>query len=258
MRNELWRALRLIWLRSVIAALVLAAAPVMLLGLPSPGPDLHGSYDALLDKHVDANGRVAYRSIEKESSAELAAYLKSLETVDPSALSEQEQIAFWINAYNARVIRGILDGYRADGFLARKRFFSWYSFPLAGKERSLDEIEHEILRKQFSEPRIHFALVCASTSCPKLRREAYRGDQLDAQLDDQTRGFLSDPTRNQIGPGDVIKISSIFDWFEEDFVAAAGSVPAYLERYRSIQEDTEIDYLDYDWTLNAQPGEEPD
>ena len=212
----------------------------------------------MLGLFVDANGRVAYRRLQTQMSAELDAYLKSLETVDPSTLSEREQIAFWINAYNARVIRGILDGYRADGFLARQRFFSWYSFPLAGKKRSLGEIEHEILRKQFAEPRIHFALVCASTSCPKLRREVYRGDQLDAQLDDQTRRFLSDPSRNQIGPGDKIKLSSIFDWFEEDFVTSAGSVPAYLAQYRSVQDDPEIDYLEYDWTLNAQPGEEPE
>jgi hypothetical protein len=240
-----------------IGIAIVAGVARALLAAPVLGDDLHASFDALLKRAVDGDGRVAYRTLQQRDSAALDAYLASLAAADPASLTESEQIAFWINAYNARVLRGVLDGYSAEGLLGRKRFFSFYSFPLAGRSRTLDEIEHEILRRQFREPRIHFALVCASTSCPTLRSEAYRGDRLDAQLDEQARAFVNDPRRNQFGPGDTIKLSSIFKWFGDDFAAAAGSVPAFLRRYHPVPEPVRIEYLDYDWTLNAQPGQRP-
>jgi len=151
----------------------------------------------------------------------------------------------------------VLEGLDAEGFLARKRFFSWHEFRVAGAERTLEQIEHEILRKRYDEPRIHFALVCASTSCPKLRREAYRGARLDEQLEAQAKEFLGDRSRNRIGPENPLRLSKIFDWFAEDFAGAAGSVPAYVARYREIPDDPKIEYLEYDWTMNAQPGQRP-
>jgi uncharacterized protein DUF547 len=218
--------------------------------------DLHEPFDALLQRYVDEQGRVAYRDLAVRDGATLDAYLQSLATANPDALSQPEQIAFWLNAYNAHVLRGVLDGYSAEGFFGRKRFFSFYDFPVAGTTRTLDDIENGILRARFHEPRIHFALVCASTSCPKLRREAYRGERLDAQLDDQARGFLSDRTRNQFGPGESARVSMIFKWFQGDFDAAAGSVPAFIGRWVPVQFKT-LSYLDYDWTMNAQPGQRP-
>lgn len=233
------------------AALLLAVGPV------ARGEDLHAPFDAILQRHVDADGRVAYRALAAQDGGALDVYLAALASADPAALPEPEQVAFWINAYNAHVLRGVLDGYDAEGLFARKRFFSFYDFPLAGRERTLEEIEHEILRRRFAEPRIHFALVCASTSCPKLRREAYRGDRLDAQLDEQARAFLEDPRRNRIGPGDTLHLSMIFRWFAEDFERAAGSVPEYVRRWVAVPAAPRIEYLEYDWTLNAQPGQRP-
>ena len=236
-----------------------AIAITMVLALVSTArAELHDRWETLLQRYVDDDGRVAYRSLRRESESVLDAYLQSLEVIAPSTLSPPEQIAFWLDAYNARVVRGILDGYSAEGIIGRKRFFAFYRFRLAGAQRTLDEIEHEILRKQFAEPRVHFALVCASTSCPKLRREAYRGDRLDAQLDDQVRMFLSDPHRNQIGPGDIIRLSAIFKWFGDDFIKAKGSVLAFIHQYVPGAGNPRIEYLDYDWTLNAQPGQRPE
>lgn len=235
-----------------------ALLTALLLVAEARADDLHAPLDAMLQRYVDDDGRVAYRSLAQQDAAALDAYLATLAVADPAQLTPAEQLAFWINAYNARVLRGVLDGYRAESFFGRKQFFSFYTFPLAGRSRTLDDIEHEILRTQFREPRIHFALVCASTSCPKLRREAYRGDRLDAQLDAQARGFLDDPRRNQFGPGEEVKLSSIFKWFSEDFAAAPGSVPAFVRRYHPIPAEARIEYLDYDWTLNAQPGQRPE
>ncbi|HSP99634.1 MAG TPA: DUF547 domain-containing protein [Candidatus Dormibacteraeota bacterium] len=232
-------------------------AVALLVAAPLRADDLHAPFDAILTRYVDDNGRVAYRDLGARDGAALDAYLQSLATANPDALSEPEQIAFWLNAYNAHVLRGVLDGYSAEGVIGRKRFFSFYDFPLAGKTRTLDDVENGILRARFHEPRIHFALVCASTSCPKLRREAYRGERLDAQLDDQTRGFLTDPTRNQFGPGESARVSMIFKWFQGDFDAAAGSVPAFIGRWVPFQFKT-LSYLGYDWTMNAQPGQRPE
>jgi len=234
----------------VVGAALLAAAV--------RADDLHTPFAALLAKYVDAEGKVAYRSLAQQDAATLDAYLQALERADPGTMSPAEQTAFWINAYNAHVIRGVLDGYDAEGRVARLRFFGFYSFPVAGRKRTLNDIENDILRGQLHEPRIHFALVCASTSCPKLRREAYRGDRLEAQLDEQARSFLDDPTRNQFGPGGIAKLSSIFKWFADDFVRAAGSVPAFIGRYRQLPAGARIEYLDYDWSINAQPGQRPE
>lgn len=217
----------------------------------------HEPWNELLARHVDEAGRVAYRRLAERDAAALDRYLDTLAQADPEALPRPQQIAFWLNAYNANVVKGVLSGHDAEGFLARKRFFDWFSFPLAGRKRTLAEIEHGILRRRYDEPRIHFALVCASTSCPKLRREAYSGERLDEQLDDQARRFLGDPRRNRIGAGGEIRISRIFEWFAGDFVKAAGSVPAFIGRYVSVPENPRIEYMDYDWTMNAQEGQRP-
>jgi hypothetical protein len=231
-------------------------ALALLVAAPTLADDLHAPFDELLRRYVDEQGRVAYRELAANDRATLDAYLQSLATANPEAMSEPDQIAFWLNAYNAHILRGVLDGYSAEGFIGRKRFFSFYDFPLAGKTRTLDDIENGVLRARFHEPRIHFALVCASTSCPKLRREAYRGERLDAQLNDQAHGFLTDPARNQFGPGESARVSMIFKWFQGDFDAAAGSVPAFIGRWVAVQFKT-LSYLEYDWTMNAQPGQRP-
>lgn len=220
-----------------------------------------GAWDRILKQFVDDEGMVAYRRISTEGRPELDNYLAWVATTDPAAMTPQDQLAFWINAYNAGIVDAVLRDYSPESALSRARLFRWYSFPAAGKNRTPDDIEQQILRKQFREPRIHFALVCGATSCPKLRREAYRGDRLDQQFDDQARRFINDPARNRVDAARrTIELSSIFEWFASDFTAAAGSVAAFVARYvDSPQQATLLQahadrtrFLEYDWRLNAQ------
>lgn len=221
----------------------------------------HTPWSALLAQYVDDSGRVAYRDLQAKDGAMFAAYLDVLAQAQTENMSEAEEKAFWINAYNAVIVSGVLKGYTAEGFLGRKRLFGWFTARVAGKGRTPDEIEHQILRKRFQDPRIHFAIVCASSSCPRLRREAYVPERLDAQLDDATETFLSDPARNQIDAQGVA-LSRIFDWFAEDFKTNAGSIVGFVRRFVAEGKkpwlnvkDSDLRYLEYNWTLNAQDGQ---
>ncbi|MGE0680042.1 MAG: DUF547 domain-containing protein [Candidatus Binatia bacterium] len=221
----------------------------------------HALWNALLARYVDDYGRVAYRDLQAKDQATFESYLDVLAQAQTETMNEPEEKAFWINAYNAVIVNGVLQGYTAEGFLGRKRLFSWFTARVAGKDRTPDEIEHQILRKKFHDPRIHFAIVCASSSCPRLRREAYMPERLDAQLDAATQAFLNDPARNQIDAGGVA-LSRIFDWFAGDFKTNSGSVVAFVRRFVSEEKkarlnlkDSNLHYLDYNWTLNAQDGQ---
>jgi hypothetical protein len=228
---------------------------------PSRAAVDHSPWNALLARYVDDNGRVAYRDLQAQDRALFDGYLATLAQAQVPGMSEAEEKAFWLNAYNAMIVNGVLQGHTAESILARKRFFGWYTLPVAGEERSPDEVEHQILRKKFHDPRIHFALVCASSSCPKLRREAYVPERLEQQLDEAARAFINDPARNRIDAQQVA-LSQIFQWFAEDFVRNAGSVPAFVQRFvtdekRAIlaAKSGELRYLEYNWTLNAQEGQ---
>lgn len=221
----------------------------------------HTAWDSLLKQYVDGEGRVAYRNLKEKDLAVFKSYLETLATAKIDGLSVNEEKALWINAYNAAIVNGVLEGYSAEGIIGRKQFFSWYTLKVAGKDRTPDEIEHQILRPKFNDPRIHFAIVCASASCPKLRTEAFVAEHLDAQLDDATRRFINDPSRNQITPGQLA-VSKIFEWFAEDFVKKSGSVANFIQGFVDTDKQAvlksagdELDYLDYDWTLNAQDGQ---
>ncbi|HZL86313.1 MAG TPA: DUF547 domain-containing protein [Candidatus Krumholzibacteria bacterium] len=243
---------------------------------PTPAFD-HAEWDRILRDHVDSQGRVAYRDLQQREEAversagdarpaSLRGYLQRLAGAEPDAWTRDEQLAFWINAYNAGMVSAILSGETPEPVLARGKLFKFWKFEVADKQRTLDEIEHEILRGRFHEPRIHFALVCASTSCPKLRRESYRAPILAAQLDAQAREFINDPQRNVFLPAEnKMRLSKIFDWFGEDFTTG-GSLRAYLASYAVepriqawLRSDVpiEITHLEYDWTLNAQPHQRP-
>jgi hypothetical protein len=235
----------------------------MTLSFVQPGMAIvdHSLWDALLHRYVDQNGRVAYRDWKTQGLASFEAYLKILAGATVEGMSEAEAKAFWINAYNAVIIQGVLDGYTAEGIISRKRLFSWYSLVVAGKKRTPDEIEHQILRRQFRDPRIHFTIVCASTSCPKLRSEAYLAEHLEQQLDDAARGFINDPQRNRFEIKSVA-VSPIFQWFAQDFINQDRTVPKFLLHYiaeekKAILESFtgELQYLEYNWKLNAQDGQ---
>jgi hypothetical protein len=254
--------------RSVAAVVVALAMSLSTVAWAAPDATSidHGVWTELLQTYVDDDGMVAYRRLDGEARARRAAYLDRLAEYDPSPLPPNEQLAFWLNAYNAAVVHGVLTGQSPEGILSRKRFFGWYTVRIAGRDRTLDEIENTIVRKRFHDPRIHMALVCGATSCPRLRREAYVGERLDAQLDDQARQFVNDPRRNRLDPArDRLELSSIFAWFAADFGGETGVrdfVARFAERPDQIElvrrEHVPLRYREYDWTLNAQAGQRPE
>lgn len=223
----------------------------------SPG---HETFSQLLKQHVDQNGIVNYPGFI-EDSVKLSAYLKLLSKHPPQkSWSRNEQMAFWINAYNAFTIKLItryypLKSIKDIGSSIQIPFVNtpWdIKFITIGKNRyDLNNIEHGILRKKFDDPRIHMVLVCASKSCPILLNEAYDPASLDAQLTNQTKVFLADPTRNQVSARQP-KLSMIFNWYAMDFNTEGKTVRDFVNRYATvkIQEGAKISYLDYDWNLN--------
>lgn len=245
----------------VVGALVLAAR---LAGACAPVDQDHTGWTAILGRYV-RDGRVGYAALRQDGGPALQAYLDGLSAAcaqDYPQWSRADRIAFWINAYNAFTVELVLDHYpirsiRKIGWLPGAAFRDdFIPMPeLKGGDVSLDDIEHGTLRKDFREPRIHFALVCASRSCPALRPEAYRGAVLDRQLDDQARGFLNDPAKNRFDPATrTLYLSRIFDWFRADFESSGGSLPAFVAPYlaQPVPADARIVFLDYDWSLNDQ------
>ncbi len=217
-------------------------------------------WSELLGRHVKENGMVDYKGFIQDKEL-LEKYLKTLSAhaPDPSIWSEEEQLAYWINAYNGYTVKLIVDNYPLKSIedlhptvhiptvstVWHKKFFS-----IGGVKTSLDEIEHDILRKKFNEPRIHFAINCASFSCPPLRDEAYVAGKLDAQLEDMARRFINDPDRNKISENNP-QVSKIFSWFSGDFTRN-GTLIEYLNKYAQVpvNTDAKLNYLDYDWSLN--------
>ncbi|AOW17406.1 hypothetical protein LPB03_07995 [Polaribacter vadi] len=211
-------------------------------------------YNDLLQKHVTKDGIVDYKSF-KADKAKLDTYISYLEKTTPaSSWSENKQKAFWINAYNAYTIKLILENYplksimdiKQDGKTAWKIPFA----KVGGKTYTLDYIEHEILRKNLFDPRIHVGVNCASVSCPKLGNIAFTEENIDANLEKLMKTFINDSSRNKI-TNNKVQISSIFDWFKEDFTKN-GSVIDYLNKYSNteINSNAAISYLKYDWSLN--------
>lgn len=156
--------------------------------------------------------------------------------------------------------RGILDQHSPKTYFGRYRYFIGKDYRVGGATINLYDLERQVLIKQFQEPLIHFAIVCASTSCPKLQPWTYEPVQLDVQLDRVAREFINDPMRNRFDrTHKVASLSMIFKWFDEEFINAAGSVLAYIARYVSdpelaqdlMQSEYRIEYLKYDWTLNG-------
>lgn len=243
-----------------------ALAPGQAIAQAPPAFD-HSAFDRLLWTHVSEEGLVDYAAF---AVAEFRDYLASLATATLEGFPDEERLALWINAYNAYTIELILrhderesirNINRTLGLLAGKGPWKERLATVAGRTYSLDEIEHEIIRERFDEPRIHFALVCAAMGCPPLQREAYVGSRLDAQLDEQARRFLTaSPTRNRVDvAAGVVHLSPIFDWYRNDFPAGTAGLGRYLARYfppgpeRTLLEsgDFEVRHTDYDWSLNA-------
>ncbi|GAB3174982.1 DUF547 domain-containing protein [Telluribacter humicola] len=222
----------------------------------------HAIWDRLLKKHVDNKGMVDYAAF-KQDRAELKKYLDQLSKNAPNekTWSKDEQLAYWINAYNAYTIDLILEHYPLKSI---KDIGSTIKIPfvntpwdikfieIGGQKLDLNNIEHGIIRKKFNDPRIHFALVCAAVSCPPLRNEAFTPKDLDKQLDDQGKRFLNDPKKNIVSQNKA-SLSKIFDWYGGDFKGGM-SLREWVNKYANtdLKEGGSISYMDYNWALNQQ------
>ena len=238
----------------------------------------HSAFNALLQNHVVA-GRVDYAALHK-SPTDLDHYVKSLASVPETTFngwSQNDQIAYLVNLYNAATLQLILDHYPVKSIRkigsVLKGPWDMPVVPLHGKLITLNNLEHDVLRKQYDEPRLHMALVCAAISCPPLRSEAYTGELLDQQLHDQSKVYIASDAGTMIDvDANSVSVSAIFKWYGKDFVKAhadrmpkgqhtdkergtLGFVSRYAEeadRNYILKGNYRVRYLDYDWSLNEQ------
>ncbi|MFY0673130.1 MAG: DUF547 domain-containing protein [Bacteroidia bacterium] len=215
-------------------------------------PD-HSTWDELLQEHVTVEGKVDYKGFEKDKER-LNEYLRSLKRENPYGVwSKNEKLAYWINVYNAFTVKAILDYYPVSSITHIKpknanTIWKLKWIEIAGKQLSLDEIENDIIRPEFKDARIHFAVNCAAKSCPPLRNKAYTADRLNEQLNEQTRKFINDKSMNKIDANKA-EISNIFYWYADDF-----KLVEFINKYSGVKitESTKITYLEYDWELNEK------
>jgi hypothetical protein len=240
----------LVMMRALMIALLLGAV------VPARAELDLDSWSQLLGMAV-TDGAVDYRLWR--DNRQFDALVEQVGSTRVDNLDREQALVFYINAYNILAARGILDGSSPASFFARQSYFKRDKYTVAGKRMTLHELEHGLIRP-LGEARIHFAIVCASQSCPVLRAEAYVLARLEQQLDDATRSFINDSRRNRFDPGSKrAEVSRLFDWFEEDFQAAAGSVQQFLARYvedpaaaaQLQQQGFRLGFMDYDWSLNG-------
>jgi hypothetical protein len=235
------------------------------------------AWNQMLHQYVDAEGRVNYSAWKKESAERLADWLDSLAFTNPQALPDRDhQLAFWLNLYNALVIQQILSKYPIESiqqkilgvpnWLAFLWFFWKPVYSLGDRRYSLNQIEHKVLRSEFKDPRIHFALVCAAIGCPLLRNEAYFPETVQLQLEDDAKRFINNPDKVRYdAETQTLYCSKIFKWYRQDFLAAAPSILDYIRIYirindlassnalsDSLPDSATVRYLDYDWGLNQR------
>jgi hypothetical protein len=239
------------------------------------------SFDEFLGRYVDGQGRVDYAAAHEDRSdldRYLAAIAASSPDSDPNTFAtDDERLAYWINAYNAWVIAMVLEAWPIDSVLdvdnplgwidARAGFFLLQRVTVGGERMSLLSLENDIIRKRFDEPRVHFALNCASKGCPRLPREAFSPVRLSEQLEREAQRFLYED-RNACVDDDarLVRLSSIFDWYEADFTGwmerNRPGAPATLVGYLRDQagdrvsscDDCEVEFFEYDWALNVAPS----
>ncbi len=209
----------------------------------------HAAFDSYLKKYVSGTGMVNYGGMKSDYQP-LKNYLNKLaESTPKSDWSRNEKLAYWINAYNAYTIDLILSNYPVSKITDLDGGSPWKvsRIELEGKKYSLDQIENQIIRPQFNEPRIHFAVNCAAKSCPTLMNGAFLPSKLSRQLESQTKMFINNSAFNNITEGSA-KVSKIFEWYGEDF----GDLRNYLNKYsnQQIAKGTKIEFNEYDWSLN--------
>lgn len=209
----------------------------------------HSVFNELLLKHVSNQGKVNYSGFKADRKY-LVSYINTLgNNIPDNVWTREAKLAYWINAYNALTIDLIIRNPEIKSIKDIKDPWNQRLWKLGEKWYNLDEIEHQILRKM-NEPRIHFAIVCASVSCPKLQNKAFTASELDNQLNNATREFLSDPSKNNLS-SDRVELSRIFKWFAKDFKQGQTLI-GFLNRYSDIEisQKASINFKDYDWDLN--------
>ena len=227
----------------------------------------HGAWSAFLGKYVvrsaDGINRLAYSKVSPADKQALKTYLRLLQTIRVAALKSEEQRAFWANLYNALTLDVVLDHYPVksikDISLGGGLFASGpWSKPLVtieGKQLSLDNIEHDILRKVWHDPRTHYSVNCASLGCPNLMPVAYAGATLDAMLTQGARDYINHPRGVRV-TGQKVQLSRIYSWFSEDFGSSDNAVLAHLKTFAAPMLKAELDSVqsisgyDYDWSIN--------
>lgn len=209
----------------------------------------YSQYDDILQKHVSSEGVVDYTSIRSEDFKSLNRFLNQISSADPTVMNRDDELAFWINAYNAYTLKLIIDHWPVASIRdiegGNPWDISWIE--INDHTYSLNEIEHDIIRQKFKDPRIHFAVNCAAKSCPQLLNTPYLGAKIDAQLEVQTRQFVNNKEYNQLS-SNSLKLSRIFDWYKEDF----GNLIEFLNKYSrtTIDSGASIRFTTYDWSLN--------
>ncbi|MGE0485717.1 MAG: DUF547 domain-containing protein [Gammaproteobacteria bacterium] len=220
---------------------------------------LNALLDGVLEAHVQ-DGYVDYPAIAR--NVRFHKYLEALAEFDADGLADdRERMAFWINAYNALVIKQIIEGQTPIGTIAKIKFFRTTEHRAGGRDVDLQTLAEDILFK-FEDPRVHFAIVDSGYSAPRLRSEAYRVDELDRQLDDNTRDFLNDNRKNRISETlRRAKLSPIFEDYIDDFGGDKAGVLEFLSRYVDDEKLAEalaagrfdLEYMEYDWSINGRP-----
>lgn len=286
MKNGVFGAVGFFIILSILIAVPCSAAAAE----DSGGDFSYNDYSFVLKKYVNTRGMVDYAALKSNGSdyAKLNGFVSSLGSLDRAVYDGRptdHRIAFLINAYNAFVLKTIVDNYPIRPTILRSTLypensirqirgvFSELKFRLMGTDVTLDDIEHRNLRVKFDEPRIHMALVCAAMGCPRLRAEPYYGARIDEQLDDQVRTFCSDSDKFRIDrETNEVHLSEIFKWFGEDFIlkyGTDGKLEGFSEKERAVlnfiienvnvrdakylsRGGYKIKYIKYDWTLNEK------
>ncbi|UCD80150.1 MAG: DUF547 domain-containing protein [Desulfobacterales bacterium] len=225
----------------------------------------HSKFDRILKEYADEKGLVDYNGIAKDER--FSEYMQALKNAKAEAFSRDGQLAFWINAYNAVTIDKVIKWKPEKsvretlipGLWTATKFFTTQDHMVAGRKLSQDNIEHDILRKQFNDPRIHFAIICASKGCPPLPRIAYTEENVQQRLEEETRAYINSSRGTRIDRAEnTLYVSKLFEWFGDDFIKKSGSVMAFMRPYMDkevrqfMESDPKIGYLEYDWALNAQ------
>ncbi|HVT60903.1 MAG TPA: DUF547 domain-containing protein [Thermoanaerobaculia bacterium] len=245
------------------------AAPAGGTGAAGPAPD-YAAWNDLLARNYDPARGMNYKDLKGKDGKALADLRQRMATVDVSGLAPPDQLAYWINLYNISVVSTVVDHYPVNSIrdistdpITRLNVFKKETVAVKGGKLSLNDIENQKIRAGFKDPRIHFAINCAASSCPPIRPEAFTGPRLGEQLDDQARRFLNEPNRGvKIDSRDgsvVIHVTKVMDWFGDDFKNWAGGQVAFIRKYLPPEKqklidaakgNVKLDFYPYDWKLN--------